>query len=150
MPRHLSPGFMLVNVTYNNPKITRKIENLVGKTYTLTQRLKMGGVVSPPFVIRESSLEIRNLLVLDNNRNRCNIELRPGGIIIGFRSLLESYALVIPYYKLSILKGDLGVCTLHIDHHFMRLEIDTKATQKFLTRILDLKTSFNSSTLEPN
>lgn len=137
---------MLTNVTYSNPEITRKIDTLVGKPFTLKDRIRLGGVGSPPFVIRESSLEIRNLLLLDSNRNRCNIELRPGGIIIGFRSLLESFALVIPYYKLSILKGDLGVCTLHIDHHFMRLETDTRATQKFLVRILNAKATFGSST----
>jgi hypothetical protein len=137
---------MLSNVTYKNSEITRKIETLVGKPFTLKERLRLGGVGSPPFVIRESSFEIRNLLILDNNRNRCNIELRPGGIIIGFRSLLESYALVIPFYKLSILKGDLGVCTLHIDHHFMRLETDTRATQKFLVRILNAKATFSSAT----
>ena len=137
---------MLTNVTYSNPEITRKIDSLVGKPFTLKERIRMGGVGSPPFVIRESSLEIRNLLILDNNRNRCNIELRPGGIIIGFRSLLESFVLAIPYYKLSILKGDLGVCTLHIDHHFMRLETDTRATQKFLVRILNAKAAFSHST----
>jgi hypothetical protein len=137
---------MLTNVTYSNPEITRKIDSLVGKPFTLKERIRMGGVGSPPFVIRESSLEIRNLLILDNNRNRCNIELRPGGIIIGFRSLLESFVLAIPYYKLSILKGDLGVCTLHIDHHFMRLETDTRATQKFLVRILNAKAAFSPST----
>jgi hypothetical protein len=137
---------MLTNVTYSNPEITRKIESLVGKPFTLKDRIRLGGVGSPPFVIRESSLEIRNLLLLDNNRNRCNIELRPGGIIIGFRSLLESFALIIPYYKLSILKGDLGVCTLHIDHHFMRLETDNRATQKFLVRILNTKAAYAPGT----
>lgn len=139
---------MLCNVTYSNPEQKRKIDNLVNKPFTLKERLRMGGIGSPPFTIREGSLEIRNLLVLDNNRNRCNIELRPGGIIVGFRSLLESYALVIPYYKLSIIKGDLGVFTLHMDHHFIRLEADTKATQKFLARILNLKADLKSGLSE--
>lgn len=141
---------MFCNVTYNNPEQARKIDNLVGKPFTLKERLKMGGIGSPPFTIREGSLEIRNLLILDNNRNRCNIELRPGGIIIGFRSRLESYALIIPYYKLSIIKGDLGVFTVHMDHHFLRLEADTKATQKFITRILTCKVDQMSRPPEPN
>lgn len=130
---------MLANVTYNNPDITRKTDALVGRPYTLRQRWDLGGIGSPRLVIRESSPEIRNLLLLDNNRNTCNIELRPGGIIVGFRSLLESYALVIPYYKLGILKGDLGVYTLHMDHHFMRVEADTKAAQKFFVKMLGIK-----------
>ena len=130
---------MLANVTYNNPEITRKTDILVGKPYTLRQRWDLKGIGSPRLVIRESSPEIRNLLLLDNNRDTCNIELRPGGIILGFRSLLESYALVIPYYKLGILKGDLGVYTVHMDHHFVRVETDTKAAQKFFIKILGIK-----------
>ena len=130
---------MLANVSYNNPEITRKTDALVGRPYTLRQRWDLGGIGSPRLVIRESSPEIRNLLLLDNNRDTCNIELRPGGIILGFRSLLESYALVIPYYKLGILKGDLGVYTVHMDHHFVRVEADTRAAQKFFVKMLGIK-----------
>ncbi|MFM1877615.1 MAG: hypothetical protein RLZZ241_481 [Bacteroidota bacterium] len=136
---------MLVNTSYHSLEISRKIDALVGKPYTLLERLQIGGTGSPPFDILESSLEIRNLLILDQNRNRCNVEIRPGGIIVGFRSLLESYALVIPYYKLSLLKGDLGVCTLHMEHHFLRLSIDTRATQKFVVRLLGLKAAANNT-----
>ena len=39
---------------------------------------------------------------LDNNRNVCNIELRPQGIIVGFRSNLDSYALIIPFEGLNL------------------------------------------------
>jgi hypothetical protein len=130
---------MLANVTYNNPELARKTDALVGRPYTLRQRWELRGIGSPRLVIRECSPEIRNLLLLDNNRDTCNIELRPGGIILGFRSLLESYALVIPYYKLGILKGDLGVYTLHMDHHFVRVEADTRAAQKFFVKMLGVK-----------
>ena len=40
---------MLSNVTYKNSEITRKIETLVGKPFTLKERLRLGGVGSPPF-----------------------------------------------------------------------------------------------------
>lgn len=136
---------MLVNVSYHNPEIRRKIDALVGLPYLLRQRWKLGGIGSPRLIIRESSSEIRNLLLLDNNRNTCNIELRPGGIILGFRSLLESYALVIPYFKLSLLKGDLGVYTLHIDQHFVRVEADTRAAQQFFVKMLRLKADWQAT-----
>ncbi|HSR60078.1 MAG TPA: hypothetical protein VLL47_04950 [Robiginitalea sp.] len=130
---------MLANVSYNNPEVCLKIDALVGKPFTLRERWNMGGIGSPRLVIRESSAEIRNLLLLDNNRNTCNIELRPGGIILGFRSLLESFALIVPYYKLSILKGDLGVYTIHKDQYFVRVEADTRAAQQFFVKMLGLK-----------
>lgn len=130
---------MLVNVSYNDREVTRRIDEAVGKPFTLRERWAMNGIGSPRLFITESSLEIRNLLLLDNNRDSCNIELRPGGIILRFRSLLETYALVIPYYKLTLYKGDLGIYSVHRDHHYVKVRADTKAIQKFFTRLLGYK-----------
>ena len=58
---------MLVNVSYNNPEITRKVDEKVGKPFTLKERWSMNGIGSPKLFITEASLEIRNLLLLDNN-----------------------------------------------------------------------------------
>ena len=92
----------------------------------------MGGIGSPRLTITEASMAIRNLLILDNNADYCNIELRPKGIILGFRSLLESYALVIPFYKLTIYKGDLAIYSVYRDQYFVKVKADTKAIQKIL------------------
>jgi len=130
---------MLVNVSYNNPELRRKIDDVVGKPFTLRERWELKGIGSPKLFISGTSIEIHNLLVLDNNRNSCNIELRPKGIIVRFRSLLETYGLIIPYYKLTLYKGDLGVYTVHVDNHFIRVQADTKAIQKFFVRLLGYK-----------
>ncbi len=130
---------MLVNVSYNNKEITRKVDTEVGKPFTLKERWAMGGIGSPKLIIKKTSLGIRNLLILDNNRDTCNIEMRPKGIIVRFRSLLETFAIVIPYYKLTIYKGDLAVYSIYRDHHFIKVEADTKAVQKFFRKILDYK-----------
>ena len=130
---------MLVNVSYNNKVIAQKIDAEVGKPFTLKQRWVLGGIGSPKLMITSTSAEIRNLLILDNNLDSCNIELRPKGIVVRFRSLLETYALVIPYYKLSLYKGDLGVYSVYRDHHFIKVKADTKAIQKFFKKILNYK-----------
>lgn len=130
---------MLANVSYNNPELTRRIDELLGKPFTLKERWVLKGIGSPKLFITGSSIEIHNLLQLDNNRNSCNIELRPKGIILRFRSLLETYGLIIPYYKLTLFKGDLGVYTVHVDNHFVRVQADTKAIQKFFIRMLGYK-----------
>lgn len=139
---------MLVNVSYNNKEITRKIDEEVGKPFTLKQRWAMGGIGSPKLYITSSSIEIRNLLILDNNLDACNIELRPKGIILRFRSLLETYALIIPFYKLVIYKGNLSVYSVYRDHHFVKVKADTKAIQKFFRKILDHKTDNSPTTIE--
>lgn len=130
---------MLVNVSYNNKEITRKINEEVGKPFTLKERWTLGGIGSPKLIITNTSVEIRNLLILDNNRDICNIEMRPKGIIVGFRSLLESYALIIPYYKLTLYKGEASVYSIYRDHHFIKVETDTKAVQKFFKKLLGFK-----------
>ena len=139
---------MLLNVSYNNKEITQKIDEEVGKPFTLKQRWAMGGIGSPKLFITASSTEIRNLLILDNNLDSCNIELRPKGIILRFRSLLETYALIIPFYKLVIYKGDLAVYSVYRDHHFVKVKADTKAIQKFFRKMLDYKADNSPTTIE--
>jgi len=139
---------MLVNVSYTNKKITSKIHAEVGKPFTLKERFKLGGIGSPKLEIIQASIEIQNLLILDNNADCCNVEMRPKGIIVGFRSLLESYALVIPYYKLTIYKGDFAVYSIYRDHYFIKVRSDTKAIQKFFKKLLDYKADNAPTSIE--
>ncbi|MBT8301227.1 MAG: hypothetical protein KJO63_07865 [Maribacter sp.] len=139
---------MLLNVSYNNGEITRKIDLEVGKPFTLKERWAMGGIGSPKLFITETSVEIRNLLILDNNIDCCNVEIRPRGIIVRFRSLLETFALVIPYYKLTLFKGDLAIYTIYRDNHFIKVRSDTKAIQKFFKKILDKKVQNAPTSIE--
>lgn len=132
---------MLLNVSYNNPEVKKKIDEAVGKPFTLRDRIKMGGIGSPKLHITSTSVEINNLLILDNNLNTCNIEMRPQGIILGFRSLLESYALIIPYYKLSIYKGQAEEYGIYRDKYFVKIRArkqDTSA-HKFIKKVMDHK-----------
>ena len=117
---------MLLNVSYNEPKVNEKIEITVGKPFSLKERWAKGGIGSSKLVISQSSIDIHNLLVLDNNRNTCSIELRPKGIILRFRSLLETYALVIPYYKLTLYKGKAQEYSIYIDKQFVKVVLSAQ------------------------
>lgn len=139
---------MLLNVSYNNKTITKKVDDAIGKPFTIKERLAMGGIGSPKLIITETSLEIRNLLLLDNNRDTCNIEMRPKGVIVRFRSLLETFALVIPYYKLTLYKGDASVYSIYRDNYFIKVESDTKAVQKFFKKILGYKADNAPTSIE--
>ena len=126
---------MLLNVTYNEPEIKEKIDIALGKPFSLKERWDKGGIGSSKLVITQASIDIHNLLILDNNRNTCNIELRPKGIILRFRSLLETYALIIPYYKLTLYKGKAQEYSIYKDKQFIKVAADTKATFKFFTKL---------------
>jgi len=128
---------MLLNVSYNDKKITKKIDEAVGKPLPIKERFAMGGIGSPKLRITEASLDIYNLLILDNSTNTCNVEIRPNGIIVRFRSRLETYGLIIPYYKLNVYKGDIGIYSIYMDHYFIKVRSDTKAIQRFFRKLLD-------------
>jgi len=75
------------------------------------------------------------LLILDQNTNSCNIELRPKGIIVRFRSLLETYGLVIPYYKLKLYKGKAEEYSIYLDQHRIKVAAITKSTHAFFKKL---------------
>ena len=139
---------MLANVSFTNKELDRKIRESVGKPFTLKERWKLGGIGSPKLSITSCSVEIGNLLNLDNNLNTCNIELRPKGIILRFRSLLETYALVIPYYKLSVYKGDAQVYSIYKDHYFVKVKSDTKSVKQFFRKMMDYKADNSPTSIE--
>jgi hypothetical protein len=130
---------MLINDSYNHKEVNRQIIEAVGAPYSIWTRIKMNGIGSPRTIIEASSPEIQRLMELDNNANWCFIELRPKGIIIRFRSLLETYALVIPWWKLVIFKSEADLHTLHCDGNYVRIKTHTKPLKAFMLRLMELK-----------
>ena len=130
---------MLANISYNYKDQREYIDQLVGKPFTLMNRLKLGGVGSPKLHVISSSKEIDSLFVLDHNENTCNIELRPNGIILRFRSLLETYGLIIPYYKLTVFKGTGEAYSIHMEHHKVSISTKSKNVREFFKKIQQQK-----------
>lgn len=139
---------MLFNVSYNDPEVKRKIDEEVGRPFSFLERMMMGGNGSPKLIITGASIQIHNFLILDNNRDICNIELRPAGIIIRFRSLLETYGLIIPYYKLNLYKGQAQEYTLYRDNYFIRISAADKSTHEFMKKVLHYKAEQSPEQLE--
>lgn len=130
---------MLLNISYNDPSQRRSIDQEVGKTFSLQKRWSLGGIGSKKLIINSASIDIHNLLILDQNINTCNIELRPKGIILRFRSLLETYGLVIPYYKLKIYKGKSQEYSVYLDQYFVKIRADSSGIHKFFKKINNQK-----------
>lgn len=139
---------MLLNVSYNRPKIKARINNEVGPPFTLMERIKMKGIGSGKLIIESTSIQIHNLLVLDNNRNVCGIEIRPKGIILSFRSLLETYALIIPFWKLKIYKGQSDIYSIFRDDYFVKIKVLEKSNHKFMQKLLNYKLEKYDSKLD--
>ena len=130
---------MLKNVSYHDDKIKNEINNLIGKPYSFFDKIKRGGIGSSKLLITKADKEIENLLVLDHNDNYCNIELRTNGIIIYFRSLLETYGLIIPYFKLVVFKVTKDEYTFNIDSKFLKIKVKSANDHSFIRKITESK-----------
>lgn len=139
---------MLLNISYNDIKQKKEIDKLIGRPFSIKERFKMGGIGSEKLIISSASVNIRNLLLLDNNINKCNIELRPKGLIVYFRSLLETYGLIIPYFKLNIYKGKAEEYSIYKDSLYIKVLADKKSTHKFFKKIIKQKLENNLSSID--
>ena len=127
---------MLLNISYNSDKNEELILSLVGKPYNIWSLFQIGKIGSPRLQIISASKEISDLLSYDNNINWCNIELRSKGIIFRFRSLLETYGLIVPYYKLTLFKSDPNEYSFYCDTIKIKVVAKTKNSIDFIKKIL--------------
>ena len=137
---------MLKNLSYNCKKTKDLLIDRVGKPLTLFERLKIGGNGSDKLIITDASNDIIELLKLDNNINQCNIEIRSNGIILRFRALLETYGLVIPFYKMVIYKGEKKIYSIYIDNQYIKFLADKKSIHSFIKKINRLKSEYLNKT----
>lgn len=135
------PG-LLYNVSHNTPEIFAKIDKIVGKSFGFLERFRNGGIGSPKLFVNAASNEIEALFALDSYLNTCNIELRPNGIILRFRSKLETYALPIPFYKLTLYKGKADEYSVYRDQHFVKIRADKPSVDRYLRRVQEAKTEY--------
>ena len=133
---------MIKNLSYNSKKNKAVLFELVGRSLSLIERLKLRGIGSNKLVITDASKGIIELLRLDNNINYCNIEIRKNGIVIRFRSLLETYGLIMPYYKLVIYKGESKIYSFYKDQHYVKFLVNNKNSTLFVKKVVRLKNEY--------
>ncbi len=133
---------MVKNLSYNSKKNKALLLELVGSPHSLVEKFKLRGIGSNKLVITNASTEIVKLLRLDNNINYCNIEIRKKGIIIRFRSLLETYGLIIPFYKLVIYKGESKIYSFYKDKYYIKFMVDNESSILFIKKVIRLKTMY--------
>ena len=108
----------------------------------------MGGIGSGKLLISSASIDIHNLLILDNNINSCSIEIRPMGIIVRFRSLLETYGLIIPYFKLKLYKGKSKIYSIYKDEYYIKVKAVKPSVHEFFKKINNQKVLNTPQNLE--
>lgn len=129
------------NVSYRNRKTLEEIEGLVGKPYSFIERIKMNGIGSPRLKVLGASQNIMELLEKDNYINYCHVEIRPDGIIVGFRSKLESYSWCIPFYKLYTSQNGRGY-RIYSDTEHVLIQSGKNNTASFFRKLMNYKSRY--------
>jgi hypothetical protein len=137
---------MIRNITYNNPEVKAEIDRLVGPAFGMWTRFKMKGIGSKRMLIHEASPSIDHWLNMQNTARYCYIELRPNGIIVHFRSILETFGWVVPYHHLSIFRNG-NTFHLHGAGEVMKIGgINAfEPDFNFFKKLLDLQTDWRKS-----
>lgn len=136
---------MLVNLSRKDQDSTDKISAEVGDIFNLKARQALQGSVSGKLEITAQSIDIHNLLIFNHGINTCTIELRPDGIIIRFQVGLDTYGLVMPYYKLKVYKGQAEEYALHRDHYYIKVKANRPEIHHFIKKIRHQKADHWSS-----
>lgn len=132
---------MIRNTTYNVREVKEAILDDVGKPFSVFRRIRMGGNGSQRYVIVEAFDGLDMMLSPDHGTRFCNIELREKGIILHFRSRLETYAWTVPYRLLSLFKSDDNTISIYSGAEFVRLKPahHARLNMHFLNKMLELK-----------
>ena len=135
---------MLKNLSYKDPQIEKQMNSLVGEEFSLMKKLKLKGAGSRKLYIKKCDNEIYDLLRNDYELSVCNIEIRPKGIIIYIKSNLETYGLIIPYYKLVIFKVGDEDYTINADTNFLKIRVKNRFDHVFMKKINTQKANYLS------
>ncbi len=134
---------MIFNVTYTDKKTIDEINALVGPPFSFLDRMRKRGIGSERFSISEMSEGFADYRVGFEDENYCNIELRPGGIIVRFSRILERFAWCIPYYQLAVYQNGRQL-SIFRNAEFIKMSPQGpgKKSSPFARKILDEKNHY--------
>lgn len=134
---------MVLNTTHHNSDHKQLIADLIGKQYTLVQKLKLGGIGSKRMIVDEVSPNMKSMMNAVSDINYANIELRPKGILVMLNKGLKNFTWVIPYYQLVIYKTNGS--SIHAQGRFIHFKNSKtfKENKKFFDKLLDEKVKYD-------
>lgn len=130
---------MIFNTTYKNRDAKATINDLIGKSYSLLESIKMKGVGSKRMMIDDVSIGFKKILNEVADINYGNIEIRKKGVLVHITKGHQNFSWAIPFYQMHIYKTN--SFSIHAQGNFVRFKNNKllRENKKFLDRLLDLK-----------
>lgn len=134
---------MIINTTHYNSEHKQIISDLIGSSFSLVQKLKLGGIGSKRMIIDDVSPNMRSMMNVVSDINYANIELRPKGILVMINQGLKNFTWIIPYYQLVIYKTNGS--SIHAQGRFVHFRNSKtfKENKKFFDKLLDEKVKYD-------
>ena len=131
---------MICNRTYFDKEDEKKINEILGDSFSFLQTLKLRGVGSSRFIVHSVSESLSHTINKVSDINYCSIELRPSGIIVNITQQLNLFSWLIPYYKLVIFNSD--TFSIHADGSNIKIVKDKNYlnNKNFISKMIKLKT----------
>ena len=132
---------MIYNRTHFNEEEEKKINTILGNSFSFLQILKLRGVGSSRLIVHSVSENLSHTINKVSDINYCSIELRPYGILVNITQQLNLFSLIIPYYKLVIFNSE--TFSIHADGSNIKIIKDKHYlnNKNFISKMMKLKTS---------
>ncbi|KAA1243258.1 hypothetical protein [Aquimarina sp. RZ0] len=134
---------MILDTTHYSKSHKKRINDLVEKPFSLVDRFKLRGIGSKRMIIDNVSPNMIKYLNTVTDLNYGNIELRPGGILIGIVRGLQNFTWVIPYYQFYMYKTN-GV-SIHAQGRFITFKNNRtyQENTNFFNKLSRLKVAYD-------
>ena len=132
---------MIYNRTHFNEEEEKKINTILGNSFSFLQILKLIGVGSSRLIVHSVSENLSHTINKVSDINYCSIELRPYGILVNITQQLNLFSLIIPYYKLVIFNSE--TFSIHSDGSNIKIIKDKHYlnNKNFISKMMKLKIS---------
>ena len=130
---------MIYNTTYTNKDDLKEINEIVGKPFSLLNKIKLGGIGSKRWIIQGVAAQMNALIEGITEINYANIELRPNGIIVHITKQLDRYCWAIPYHKIVLFNS--SFFSIHADGNYIRFakNINFQESKNFIRKMIAQK-----------
>lgn len=134
---------MILNTTHPNREHKQLLKDVVGRSFTLLESLKMKGVGSKRMIVGEVSPNMKSYINKVSDINYANIELRKNGILIFINKGLQNFTWAIPYFRLVLYKTN--GASIHADGKFIHFKNNKtfKENKSFFRKMLDEKIKYD-------
>lgn len=117
---------MIINSHRLKKKDSKKLNEFIGKPFSVLKKIRLKGVKSKKIKIQEVSPNLRQYIE-ESKKTYGHIELRPKGILIRVNKGLQQLIWAIPYYQLYIYKTP-GL-NIHAQGKYILFESDLIASE---------------------